>query len=128
LHLQQMTFAVAGVSGLFWITEFGFTKMMPGYVGIPIHVISVLFGALMALLIGSLASAEERHIGTLEWQLLLPVAMWKQWVVKVGTILGLAGLLPFAWPIVLAAGLVSVNAGYAGAIVILTVGSLYVSS
>jgi ABC-type transport system involved in multi-copper enzyme maturation permease subunit len=127
LHLQQMTFAVAGVSGLFWITEFGFTKMVPGYVGIPFYVVSVLFGALMALLIGSLASAEERQIGTLEWQLLLPMAMWKQWAVKVGTTLGLAALLSFALPIVLAAGHVSVN-GYAGAIVLLTVGSLYVSS
>ena len=53
--------------------------------------------------------------------------MWKQWAVKVGTTLGLAALLSFALPIVLAAGHVSVN-GYAGAIVLLTVGSLYVSS
>lgn len=127
IHLQQMTFAVAGVSGLFWIAEFGFTKMVPGYVGIPFYVVSVLFGALMALLIGSLASAEERQIGTLEWQLLLPMAMWKQWAVKVGTTLGLAALLSFALPIVLAAGHVGVN-GYASAIVLLTVGSLYVSS
>jgi hypothetical protein len=101
--------------------------MAPGYVRIPFYVVSVLFGALMALLIGSLASAEERQIGTLEWQLLLPMAMWKQWAVKVGTTLGLAALLSFALPIVLAAGHVSVN-GYASAIVLLTVGSLYVSS
>ena len=39
---------------------------------------------MLALLIGSLASAEERQLGTLEWQGLLPMASWKQWAAKVG--------------------------------------------
>jgi hypothetical protein len=128
LHLQHMTFAVAVVSGLFWIAEFAFTKMVSGYEGIPRDVITVLFGALLALLIGSLASAEERQLGTLEWQVLMPMPMWQQWAVKVGTALVLAALFSFALPIVLAAGHVSINAAYAGVIVLLTTGSLYVSS
>jgi hypothetical protein len=128
LHLQQMTFAVAAVSGLFWLVEFAFTKMVPGYEGIPRDVITVLYGALLALLIGSLASAEERQLGTLEWQVLMPMPMWQQWAVKVGTALGLAAVFSFALPIVLAADHVSINGGYAGVIVFLTTGSLYVSS
>ena len=128
LHLQQMTFTVAGVSVLFWITESAFTRIVPGFVGFPLPVVSILYGALLAVLIGSLASAEERQIGTLEWQLLLPMATWKQWAVKVGTTLGLAGLLSFGLALVLAAGRVGVNGWHAGAILILTTCSLYVSS
>lgn len=128
LHLQQMTFAVGGVWLLIWITVSAFTRIVPGFVGFPLSVVSLLYGALLALLIGSLASAEERQIGTLEWQLLLPMAAWKQWLVKVGTTLGLAGLLSFGLPVALAAGDVGVNAGHAGAIIILTTVSLYVSS
>ena len=128
LHLQQMTFAVAGVWALIWITVSAFTRIVPGFVGFSLSVVSILYGALLALLIGSLASAEERQIGTLEWQLLLPMATWKQWAVKVGTTLGLAGLLSFGLPVALAAGDVGVNAAHAGAIIFLTTGSLYVSS
>ncbi len=128
LHLQQMTFAVAGVWALIWITVSAFTQIVPAFVGFPLPVVSILYGALLALLIGSLASAEERQIGTLEWQVLLPMATWKQWAVKVGTTLGLAGLLSFGFPVVLAAGHVGVNAWHAGAIILLTTGSLYVSS
>jgi hypothetical protein len=128
LHLQQMTCAVTGVWVLIWIVISASTKIVPGFAGFPLPVVSILYGALLALLIGSLASAEERQIGTLEWQVLLPMATWKQWAVKVGTVLGLAGLLSFGIPLVLAAGHVGVNAWHAGAIILLTIGSLYVSS
>ena len=40
-----------------------------------------------------LASAEERQLGTLEWQILLPSPAWQQWAVKVGVAFGLALLL-----------------------------------
>lgn len=128
LHLQQMTFAVAGVWVVIWIAISAFTQIVPWFVGIPLPVVSIVYGGLLALLIGSLASAEERQFGTLEWQVLLPMAAWKQWAVKVGTTLGLAGLLSFGFPVVLATGHVGVNAWHAGGIIILTTGSLYVSS
>ena len=122
LHLQQMTFAVAGIYFVMWVT------VVPWLVGPSLPVVGILYGALLALLIGSLASAEERQIGTHEWQLLLPMAAGKQWAVKVGIAMGLATLLSFGMPVLLAAGLVRVNAWHAGAIIILTAGSLYVSS
>ena len=80
------------------------------------------------MLIGSLASAEERQNSTLEWQLLLPMAIWKQWAVKVGTVLVLTAMLSYAFPLALAAGRVGVIGWHAGAIVMLTIGSLYISS
>ena len=128
LHLQQMTFAVAGVWVLIWIAISASTRIIPGFAGFPLPVVGILYGGLLALLIGSIASGEERQMGTLEWQQLLPMAAWKQWAVKVVTILGVAGLLSFALPVMLAAGLVSINAWHAGAIAVVTIGSLYVSS
>ena len=128
LHLQQMTFAVAGVWLVIWLVESALTRMIPGFVGLPLPLVSIIFGGLLALLIGSLASAEERQLGTLEWQVLLPMAAWKQWTVKVATALGLAALLSFGLPVVLAGGHVGFSAWHAGVIVFLTSGGLYVSS
>ena len=130
LHLQQMTFAATGVCTVMWIAIAASTWIIPGFRGFPVHGVAILYGALLALLIGSLASAEERQLGTLEWQVLLPMAAWKQWAVKVGTALGLAAVLSFAIPVVLAAGKVPVNAWawHAGAVLLLATSSLYVSS
>src|SRR5207302_2506533 len=82
----------------------------------------------LAVLIGALASAEERQIGTLEWQVLLPMAAWRQWAVKVGTALGLAALLSFGLPILLAGGHVDFNSWHVLVIMVLTTGGLYVST
>jgi hypothetical protein len=128
LHLQQMTFAVGCVWLVIWVGESILTRMIPGFVGLPLPVVSVLFGALLAILIGSLASAEERQIGTLQWQVLLPMAAWQQWVVKVSTALGLAAVVSFGVPILLAGGHVGFSAWHAGFILALVAGSLYVSS
>jgi hypothetical protein len=130
LGLQQLAFAVAGIYLLGWTftTVLGRTDVR----------YDDLFGAmtfvnsgLLALLIGSLASAEERHLSTAEWQLLLPMASWKQWMVKAGTALGLAMLLAVALPALLTSlsgGHVRIAEGFACAILLLTAVSLYVSS
>jgi hypothetical protein len=89
----------------------------------------------MPVLIGSLASAEERRLGTLEWQVLLPVATRTQWTVKVAAATGLALLLAIGVPALLLASLDTAGVmrflsrpGFAVAIAALTVVSLYVSS
>lgn len=133
LRLQQMAFAVVGVSVLGWFTlvsSLRVTRIDDVFIAL-----AFVGGALIAMLIGSLASADERQLGTLEWQLLLPVATWKQWTVKVATTLGLALLLSLGVPALLAAitpGL-SMPRGrpqlqLAGVVTLLTVSSLYVSS
>jgi len=128
LHLQQMTFAATAACTLIWIGIAASTRIIPGFRGFPIAVVAILYGGLLAMLIGSLASAEERELGTLEWQVLMPMAAWKQWAVKVGTVLGLAAVLSWFIPVLLANGRVSFNAGHAVVILFLTAGSLYVSS
>jgi hypothetical protein len=128
LRLQQMTFAATGVCTVIWIGIAASTRIIPGFHGFPIAAVAILYGGLLAMLIGALASAEERQIGTHEWQVLLPMAAWQQWAVKVGTVLGLAAVFSYAIPVALAYGTVSVNPWHAGVIVLLATCSLYVSS
>jgi hypothetical protein len=128
LHLQQMAFAVGAVWVAIWVAVFTLAPMVPTFALFPVEVVSALYGVLLALLIGALASAEERQLGTLEWQLLQPVAAWQQWVVKVGTVLLLAAVLAFAVPVVFAGRHIAVSGPFAAVIFALTIGSLYISS
>lgn len=63
--------------------------------------LTALYGIMTAVLVGALASAEERALGTLEVQILQPVAIWKQWMVKVSSVLTLTGGFTILLPIVL---------------------------
>ena len=98
--------------------------------------LTLFCSAFISILIGALASAEERRLGTLEWQVLLPIATWKQWIIKVGTALGLALMLALGLPALLLAA-VDPAAGMqflqrtpqlAVGVAVLTLISLYVSS
>jgi hypothetical protein len=128
LRLQHMTLVIAALYTVGWVVVSALAYMVPGWDEPPLAAVSVLYGALLALLIGSLASAEERHFGTLEWQMLLPLATGTQWMVKAGVTLGLATLLSFALPALLSIGDMRPKALHAGVIILMTTGSLYVSS
>jgi hypothetical protein len=86
------------------------------------------------LLAGSLASAEERQLGTLGWQVLLPIAAWRQWAVKAAVVLVLSLGLAIGVPAILyalfASGPGPVRLGWppAAAIAAVTAVSLYTSS
>jgi hypothetical protein len=139
ISLQQLPLVVAAFYVLAWLvaeTLMWFVSDVEYR-----HIFAALtlpYALLLAILIGSSASAAERQIGTLEWQVLLPIAAWKQWAVKVGAVFGLAIALAFGLPIVLLyfGGLVRptstlslIAARSAITIVILaTAVSLYVSS
>jgi energy-converting hydrogenase Eha subunit A len=60
----------------------------------------MLYCGLLVVLLGAVASAEERQLGTLPTQLLQPVAAWQQWAIKVATALTLAVVLGIALPLV----------------------------
>jgi hypothetical protein len=66
-----------------------------------LEALAVLYSGLLAILIGALASAEERQYGTLDSQRLLPLAAWRQWTVKVGVTISLAVMLGAALPFAL---------------------------
>lgn len=139
LRLQQMTLIVAGVYVLGWLTV---TSLRPYFVSDVLSIfffVTTFYSLLVSLLIGSLASAEERQFGTLEWQMLVPMATWKQWALKVGVALGLAMLLALILPALLASLNPPAGVNFPGPsqivrlrftvpVTLLTVGSLYVSS
>jgi len=142
LHLQQMTAFIVGIYILCWATASLLDRFVPDFpVDFPLPITMLYFG-LLAILIGSLASAEERQFGTLEWQVLLPMASWKQWAVKVLVANGLALVLGVVVPVALSYVHESADFGAQGgrmwgwplllqmttALVLLTSGALYVSS
>jgi hypothetical protein len=98
-----------------------------------IGLLTIIHGGVVALMSGSLASAEEREFGTLESQVLLPMATWEQWAVKAGMALGLTLLLGAGLPALLgnldpSADSIRVNPSFTGVMVLFTAASLYVSS
>jgi ABC-type transport system involved in multi-copper enzyme maturation permease subunit len=102
ISLQQLPLVLAGFYILAWLVGEALMSIVSDVeYRHAFGALSLPYGLLLALLIGSSASAAERQIGTLEWQTLLPIAAWKQWVVKVGVVFGLAVALAFGLPILL---------------------------
>lgn len=127
LRLQQMSIAVVAINVAIWLASL-FVVGRSAESDEVLASLAVLYGALVAMLIGALASAEERHLGTLTWQMLLPVAAWQQFAVKTLVALTLSLLLAFALPLLLARGELVVNWASAASMLFLTLGSLLVSS
>jgi hypothetical protein len=96
LRLQQLPFALApGYAMLFG--SIVLTHSGPG-ISDAAEVLMVIYVALLSMLIGALASAEERHLGTHDAQLLLPVGAARQWTIKVISTIGIAVLLAIVVP------------------------------
>jgi ABC-type transport system involved in multi-copper enzyme maturation permease subunit len=134
-HLQQLAFVVAGLHVIGWAILLMVQHMIPSLATFPVGAVLLLYCVGLAIMIGALASAEERHHGTLDCQLIQPVPAWQQWMVKIGVTLGLALLLGVGLPILLiqltphdAFGAVRMSGDLAVAIVLVTASSVYVSS
>jgi ABC-type transport system involved in multi-copper enzyme maturation permease subunit len=133
LRIQQMAFIVAGLYLAFWAMLSSIRHLMPEIFGPPLAAVGVFYVGLQALLIGSLPSAEERQLGTLQAQVLLPMATSRQWLVKTATALALAFALGIGWVALLSAlhpspDDIRLNPLYFGVVILLTVSSLYVST
>ncbi len=97
LRLQQVTLVVVVLYVCGYLLLARIARDVPE-VADPTTALSMLYGALLAMLIGALAIAEERQMGTLEWQTLLPIPAWQQWAVKSGSVFSLVLLLGVALP------------------------------
>jgi MFS family permease len=135
VRLQQIAFVVAALFALAWMGLEWLEWSTPNTQPLPLLPLTMLYAGILAMLIGSLASAEERHLGTLEGQILVPMPGWQQWLVKVGVVLAMVFLLCAALPAVLASltpgdqSLDAVDLWQVAAIfLLLTAGSLYLSS
>jgi hypothetical protein len=135
LHLQEITFVVSGLYVVAWLAvvlvgESLFPTRRAGLM----TVATLLHAGAIPLLAGSLASAEERQLGTLGWQVLLPIAAWQQWAVKAAVVLVLSLGLAIGVPAILYALFASapgpVPLGWPPAVAIAAVAtlSLYASS
>lgn len=67
----------------------------------PVSILAGILGGLVLLGTTSACVAEERELGTLEWQLTQPVSLVRQWCVKVAVTIGLGLILGVALPAVL---------------------------
>jgi len=103
LRLQQLPITIAALYTAAYFVAYATNRVGASFDDDGLVMLTVLYGGLLSLLIGSLASAEERQLGTLEWQALLPMPAWRQWAVKAGTVIGLALALGVVLPWLLVA-------------------------
>jgi hypothetical protein len=59
---------------------------------------TLVYPAAVMVLFAASSSAEERHLAVAEWQTLLPIAFWKQWLIKFGVTWLLAVLFGLVLP------------------------------
>ena len=114
IRLHALALVVAAIYALVWIAM-RLTRM-DGYIaGQSFRTISEFYGLFIALLVGAIASAEERALGTQEWQILQPWAQWKQIAIKVAMVGSVALTLGLVVPIALEAAFPLVgDTGHAG--------------
>lgn len=99
LHLQQMSFVVAAIYVLLSLGLASVQGPNPATINAIFNVSTIMYLVLIALVIGSVASAEERHLGTHDSQVLQPIAIRTQWRVKVAVVLALTVVNVLALPL-----------------------------
>jgi ABC-type transport system involved in multi-copper enzyme maturation permease subunit len=135
-RLQQLTFIVLAIYAVVLATLTFRSRGGSAFAADAMVPLSLAYLMLGGILIGSLASAEERHFGMIEPQILLPVRAWQQWLLKCAVVVALSFLLSFLTTEVLVSlgGLSRIQTvrgpgfGLIGIVLMLTVLSLYVSS
>ncbi|MGD0539663.1 MAG: ABC transporter permease [Verrucomicrobiota bacterium] len=104
LRLQQTTFLITGLFVLAVVAASVVELVrVRGDLSSRFYVEPLIWlqALVIPLLAGALCCAEERQHGTIEWQLVQPLAAWRQWLVKVGVALGLTELLAVGLPLLL---------------------------
>ena len=135
LHLHQLPLVVAGMFvAACLVAILAGARLSSDIDPRSAHMVWV-YGCVTALLLGAAASAEERQLGTLAAQIVLPYPVWTQFLVKVSVALALCGVLTLALPWLLSStqvgsgpGRFRPGAAYLLTMPALTVVGLYVSS
>ena len=133
IRLQQMTLAVSGLCVLAFAGVMILADVDPHYAGIQFETVAIIHAVVVALIAGSISSAEERQIGSLSGQILQPRSVRVQWAIKAAVTIGLALTLAFGLPLLLMAVHRPVDAfrvhyEFLLAIGILTAAAIYMSS
>jgi ABC-type transport system involved in multi-copper enzyme maturation permease subunit len=106
-RLQVPAVAVAALYVVAWFGVVWLSPWPPHLRANFLAILTMFHVGAVALLAGAVASAEEREMGTLAWQVLLPMAAWKQWLVKIGIGSAVALILAVGVPRLLQATLPS---------------------
>ena len=137
IRLQQLPLVLTAFYVLEWLVAVSLASVSDVKYGYLFSGLTMLHIGLLPILIGSFASAGERQLDTLQSQLLLPMAAWKQWAVKVGVVFGSAVVLGMVLPAVLlsfsrsdgvSAMPLTESETVMFAVLLLAAGSLYISS
>jgi hypothetical protein len=133
VRLQRLTFVLSAFYFALWLGIVVARQVVPDFVGPALAPITFLHTGLVLVMAGALASAEERHWSTADWQLLLPISTSKQWAVKVTVAVAIGLGLAVGLPTLLSmmhGG--TDDLGFDGealpALLLICVGALYVSS
>jgi ABC-type transport system involved in multi-copper enzyme maturation permease subunit len=103
LHLQQLTFGITIQYFVVWGTIGWLLHLVPAWRDFPLHAVTTVYCMILPVVIGAIASAEERHHGMLQGQLLQPIPHWQQWIAKAGVTFSLALIFGVGLPVLLAA-------------------------
>jgi hypothetical protein len=100
LWLQQMAFALTALFVAGSVATALWEAWVNGYheLPAPMRVASAIYWLALPALLAALATAEERQLRTLSWQLQLPTPAWQQWAVKAATVFALALVLAVGVP------------------------------
>ena len=105
LRLHVVPWLVAGILVGLWGLSLLVRKWAPeSKLGVAaanpstVTLLAGIFGAFVVLVTGACAIAEERVLGTLEWQWTQPISMARQWRIKVGVATALALTLGLVLP------------------------------
>lgn len=102
LRLQQLTFVASVLYTLLCVSLWARRESM-ALVTEAIAVATTIHALVVVALAGAFSCAEERALGTLEWQLLLPRSARAQFALKATATVALAGLLAIGVPALLSA-------------------------
>jgi hypothetical protein len=137
LRLLQLPLALTALYVFEWIAVVSLPRVSDVRYGYLFSGLTMLHVGLLPILVGSFASASERQIDTLQSQLLLPMAAWKQWGVKVVVVFTFALVLGLGLPALLLSATRSAGLNTTpfnnwevaiSAVLLLATGSLYISS
>lgn len=133
LHLQQLALVITFQYVVTWSIFASVVKTVPSWSSFPLSAATLVYCMILPLIVGAIASAEERQGGTHGWQLLQPVAAWQQWLMKLLVVFVLSSACGIGLPLALASVLrdrvtFEVAQQVATACLFLTSGALYLSS
>lgn len=100
LRLQQVPIGLACFFALGWMALWPWRGVMESRIDIDpvIAALTTLYIGVVVLLIASIASADERQLGTVAFQTIVPIAAWRQWAVKLIVVCGLTAALAVGLP------------------------------